>query len=235
MSDGTSDSIFVFLFARILRRYRVVAILWQYDRSHSQCTVFQFPTTHRPPDVAPKMRRPILVCLFVLPVMTTAAVNRTKVEARLPKCSVSLNFSVGTSLISDDSKVNCFNTALFVNPDLLDAPERSCPNVTLQKPLSACLQRACAFEEQKQFSIVTNDICKGQPVPSRGLGALIEAITLGPVTLACVAARFYSKRRLSSPLGFDDYFILAATALYSGTIPLYIVSRCCSLAPCPEC
>jgi hypothetical protein len=76
------------------------------------------------------------------------------------------------------------------------------------------------------FSLVTEDICRGQLVPSRGLGALVEAITLGPVTLACVAARFYSKRRLSSPLGMDDYLILGATALYSGTIPLYIVSKC---------
>ncbi|KAG4414879.1 hypothetical protein IFR04_012017, partial [Cadophora malorum] len=153
------------------------------------------------------MRRSALLCVSLLPVIVTAVMNRTEVEARLPTCSI-----------------NCFEIALSTNSGLIDAPERSCPNVTLQKPLSACLQRACGFEEQKQFSLVTEDICRGQPIPSRGLGALIEAITLGPLTLACVAVRFYSKRKFSSPLGMDDYFILAATALYSGTIPLYIVN-----------
>ncbi|KAK0118432.1 hypothetical protein ONS95_012718 [Cadophora gregata] len=153
------------------------------------------------------MRGPTPLCISALLHIAIAAVNRTEVEARLPKCSV-----------------NCFHVALSTNPDLINSPMRSCPNVTLQKPLSDCLQLACGFEEQKQFSLVTNDICKGQPIPSRGLGALVIAITLGPLTLSCVAARFYSKRRFSQPLGMEDYFILGAASLYSGTIPLYIVN-----------
>ncbi|KAH9217809.1 hypothetical protein DL95DRAFT_521917 [Leptodontidium sp. 2 PMI_412] len=153
------------------------------------------------------MRNSILLGVSLLTFRVLAVVIGAELVARLPKCSV-----------------DCFNTALSSNPDLIKSPSIACPNVTIQAPLSECLQRACGFEEQKKFSLATEEVCRGQPVPSRGLGAMVEAVVLGPITLSCVAARIYSKRKFSTAFGLDDHFILAATSFYSGTIPLYIVN-----------
>ncbi|KAG4443677.1 hypothetical protein IFR05_000863 [Cadophora sp. M221] len=153
------------------------------------------------------MRSSIVLGVSLFSLKVFAVTNRTELAARLPKCSV-----------------DCFNTALGSNPNLIDSPSTACPNVTIQAPLSTCIQRACGFEEQKKFSLATEEICRGQSVPSRGLGAMVEAVILGPITLSCVAARIYSKRKFSTALGLDDHFILAATSFYSGTIPLYIVN-----------
>ncbi|KAL2071916.1 hypothetical protein VTL71DRAFT_13151 [Oculimacula yallundae] len=151
------------------------------------------------------MQPSILLGFLTLPLNVLALVNKTEIEALIPPCSA-----------------GCFNSAVSVNPGLIDLPDISCHNITLQKPLSACIQRACSFEEQKIYSTVTKDICEGQSIPSKALAALLLAVILGPITLGFVAGRIYSKRKFSNAFGMDDYLILTAASFYSGTIPLYI-------------
>ncbi|KAH8750352.1 hypothetical protein F5882DRAFT_487688 [Hyaloscypha sp. PMI_1271] len=131
--------------------------------------------------------------------------NLTPIEASLPLCSLS-----------------CVSTALQSRPDLLSNSITSCQNTTLLTPLWACLQRSCSFQEQSQYYTATQPICSGQPIPSRGLPALIEPAVLGPVTLLAVGTRLYSRYTVSKTFGTDDYLIFGAACIYTGTIVLYI-------------
>ncbi|KAH8765692.1 hypothetical protein BGZ57DRAFT_857258 [Hyaloscypha finlandica] len=131
--------------------------------------------------------------------------NLTRIEASLPLCSLS-----------------CVSTALQSRPDLLSNSITSCQNTTLLTPLWACLQRSCSFQEQSQYYTTTQPICSGQPIPSRGLPALIEPAVLGPVTLLAVGTRLYSRYTVSKTFGTDDYLIFGAACIYTGTIVLYI-------------
>lgn len=137
----------------------------------------------------------------------TAGANLTDIQAAIPACSV-----------------DCFSAALSANPELVSLPDKSCGNVTLQAPLSKCLQLACSFEEQAQYMRATSGICEGQPIESRGPGAMVEAVVLGPITLLTVATRIYSRKRVSKELGTDDYLILAASSLYGGMIAMFVVN-----------
>ncbi|KAE9364028.1 hypothetical protein N431DRAFT_550668 [Stipitochalara longipes BDJ] len=134
-----------------------------------------------------------------------ANLTLAQIETSIPNCSLS-----------------CFSTALQSSPDFISNPTSSCQNITVQTPLWACLQRSCTFQEQSQYYATTLPICFGQPIPSRGLPALIEPAVLGPVTLLAVATRLYSRYTISKTFGADDYLILAAGSIYTGTIVLYI-------------
>jgi hypothetical protein len=127
-------------------------------------------------------------------------------------------------LIGANPQAPCLSTTLQTTPFFLSDPA-ACSNTTIQTPLWACLQRSCDFSQQEIYYNLTRPLCASQPVPSRGLPALIEPTILGPLTLLAVATRLYSRHTISKCFGVDDYLIFVAGLIYAGTIVLYIFSE----------
>ncbi|OLN93074.1 hypothetical protein CCHL11_07529 [Colletotrichum chlorophyti] len=89
-----------------------------------------------------------------------------------------------------------------------------CTNIALQTSMSACVQTSCEFGDQVETAKISQNTCRGYPVPERRKFSKIFSILLPSITTTIVFLRCVARIQITHKLWWDDW--TAAVALQNG-------------------
>ncbi|KAJ3938431.1 uncharacterized protein N0V96_011682 [Colletotrichum fioriniae] len=109
----------------------------------------------------------------------------------------------------------CFVDAFHSGNCTIDSlTECVCTNIPLQARASACIQRACEFDDQVATARISQRLCEGYPYPDRRRFSKVFSIGLPVITILTVALRCLARLQVTNRLWWDDWTALIALIFY---------------------
>lgn len=149
------------------------------------------------------MRLPwILSCVgFLYPYLSTAISSANVSSEPVPSCMTPcvLDIVLGEGKCTLGNYAPCY-----------------CRDIPMQRSLSACIQEACAYQDQEIASFIGQKLCEDYPQESRVSYMLSMGITFFVITLIILLLRLYTRYVTLRKLWPDDYVALCAGVCFIG-------------------
>lgn len=133
-----------------------------------------------------------------------------------------LNSSAITTLLAGTPAcaMPCFAQGLQAgNCTMAGLTDCVCTNIPLQAGVSACVQTSCIFDQQVATAEISQQLCRGYPIPERRRFSKVFSIVLPSISTATVALRCVARWTVTNQLWWDDWtalmglFFLIVTAV----------------------
>ncbi|KAL0942708.1 uncharacterized protein CTRU02_200594 [Colletotrichum truncatum] len=150
------------------------------------------------------MQRTIWITTAGLFIIVTQATAQVTSRSSPPSTTELLSTTPGCAI---PCFVEGYHTGNCTIGDLTDC---ICTNIPLQAQVSACVQKSCEFEDQVASAHISQQLCRGYPIPDRRNTSRIFSDLLPSISTAIVALRCIARLKVTSHLWWDDWTALVA-------------------------